>query len=333
MPDVFQIDVGQSGWRPSGLQALLQELSRAFETKVEPGEVEFFGYEGTSSVGEALSSDEAVQGFCGSKDDTISETDTVDTASARVIKAELPERITSELRRPRKLALLANGRQLAKYNGEADGHNLDFSMKIFDCGHFRIKEGSGGGGTSSSSRGAAGVVFEGRWEKAAQGIRLELLLRSAEQPARRRPSDTANVTYEAIPPEVRQTSLACVKGSEDHLQGQLPILWEASMAQVELHREADMVVKQSQARQVEEDDDDDWECRQLLKPQVQRRPPPRPPPRPKPHRDWDDSWDSDEPTWPMYLGIFLFIVIFCVFAWLWYEERYSPEAKKEFDEL
>mmetsp|Transcript_53594 Transcript_53594/g.135360 ORF Transcript_53594/g.135360 Transcript_53594/m.135360 type:complete len:329 (+) Transcript_53594:61-1047(+) len=328
MPDFFQIDVGQSGWRPSGLQALAGELSRAFETKVAPDEVEFLGFEGASTAGEILSSDEAVAGFCGSKEDSISETDTVDTASSKVIKAELPERIASELRRPRKLALLAGGHQLAKYTGEADGR--DFSLKVFDCGHFRVKEALASGSSPSSSRGA---VFEGRWDKTAKGVRLELLLRQVEQQSRRRPSD-ASVTYEAVPPEVRQTNLTFVGGSEERLQGQLPTFGEEAMICVELHKEADMVVKQTRARREEQDDDDDWECRQMLKPQVQQRPPPRVPPRPKPYRDWDDDhWDSDEPTWPMYLGIFLFIVIFCVFAWLWYEERYSPEAKKEFDEL
>lgn len=326
MPDFFQIDVGQSSWRPSGLQALAEELSRAFETKVASDEVEFLGFEGSSTVGEVLSTDEAVIGFCCSKDDTISETDTVDTVSSKVIRAEVPERIVSELRRPRKLALLAGGHQIAKYTGEAEGRDIDFTLKVFDCGHFRIKE------TSSSSPSSRGAFFEGRWDKAAKGVRLELLLRCVEQQSRRRASD-ASVTYEAVPPEARQATLAHVGGSEERLQGQLPIFGEEAMALVELHKEADMVVQQTRARQVE-DDDDDWECRQLLKPQMPKRPPPRVPQRPKPHRDWDDEhWDSDEPTWPMYLGIFLFIVIFCVFAWLWYEERYSTESKKEFDEL
>jgi len=333
MPDFFEIDLALTTWRPEGIKALAEEVSRSFETEVLPDEVEFSGAEGASSLWSSmqaalLADDESVKGFCSESDGA-----SKDSTSSRVLRVEVPGRVLSALRQPRKVALLASGKQLLKYCGEVKGFNVDFALKLFDCGHFHIKETVGG-----SSAGPRGAIFEGRWEKGAQGLRLEYLLRYPCQQNRRR---EASVAYEAVPHEVREASLS-FKGSskgakeEDQLEGQLPTSCteEATTGFVTLRREEEISEQQAKNSRLYDDDDDEG-FRAMLRPQVKN--PPRQMQRPKPYREYDEErdWDSDEPTWPMYLGIFLFIVIFCVFAWVWYEERYYPESdsKKEFDEL
>jgi len=42
--------------------------------------------------------------------------------------------------------------------------------------------------------------------------------------------------------------------------------------------------------------------------------------------------DEGDPTWPMYLGLALFVFVFVVFAYIWFEEHYSGEASDAIDE-
>merc|ERR1712187_499044 len=45
-----------------------------------------------------------------------------------------------------------------------------------------------------------------------------------------------------------------------------------------------------------------------------------------------DHAEEGEPTWPMYLGLALFVFVFVVFAYIWFEEYYSGEASDDIDE-
>lgn len=321
MPDYFQIDLTQTQWRPSGLEALAEELTRSFESRLQADEVEFFGVDASGKKSPLLS-DEAVRDFCSTGDAEQADA----AADSRVLRVRtlLPERVAAEIRQPRRHALLAGGRQFLKYSTEAA--DVEFSLNFFDCGHFRLKEALGGA-SSSFSR---GVVAEGRWTEEGDveqdsGVTLEFLLSYAHLVSRRRQDE--EITFQAIPAEARITFLQLDKGStgRQQLKGKLPSsLTGSPEAEVELYQEADVVAKEKTSLDY---DDDDWECSEALK--AYRKSPPRP----KPQRSWEDDWDSDEPRWPMYLGIFLFIVIFVVFAWLWYEEQFAPEAGKEFEEL
>merc|ERR1719362_1556083 len=54
----------------------------------------------------------------------------------------------------------------------------------------------------------------------------------------------------------------------------------------------------------------------------EERRPMQPVPRPPPPRE---RWDEDSvETWPMYLGIALFVIIVAVFTWCWYDDNYGP---------
>lgn len=333
MPDFFHIDLKQTSWRPASLQELADELGHAFERQVKSEEVEFFVVD--SNAGKRpLASDEDVRDFSGPpvQDGEVKEgAEGEETPVPGTIKAAVPEAITAKIRQPRKLSALSTGRQIAKWAGEA--HGIEFSLKAFDCGHFRLKEERMRSGSSSPSQGGGKcIIWEGRWEKLAEGIRLEFFLRYNSF-ARRTPAD--NIFYSSPPPESRSATLTGNQKDEEHLRGPLPSsLAPEPIGDVVLRPEADLTQasRGRGARPSSYDDDDDEEVREMLKPQLSK-PPQRPKPRPQPRRDWDDDWSSDEPTWPMYLGIFLFIFIFCVFAYVWYEERYSTDAQKEFDEL
>lgn len=330
MPDVFRIDLGSTGWQPESVVALAEEVSRAFETDLEPSEIQFIGRDTSTESTHELADDASVQGFCTVPDEGESDQASVCSRASRVVSVDLPQRVLEDLRQPRKVALLATGRQTAKYCGEVQGFNADLALKIFDCGHFHIKESVGG-----SSAGLRGSIFEGRWEQDEAGLRLDFLLRYPCQQVRATRRDM-QVTYEAVPHEARDASLkVATRSNNECLEGRLPTCCsDEGTGLVLLRREQELPERETRttrarARQVD-DDDTDEELKALLRPQV--RPPP---PRPKPVRDWneDQDWEMDEPTWPMYLGICLFFVIIIVFLWLWYEENYSPELKLEFDEL
>jgi len=316
MPDFFEVDFAQTDWRPVSLQELAGELGRVFEQPVSPEAIEFFAID--DALGKRpLSSDDEVRSFSSSAggeeqngEEAENENKSEGSTASGVIRAALPAPLEGVLRQAKRPATLATGRQIAEYAGDVKNHGIKFSFKVFDCGHFRLKEASGaasGSGTPSSPSAASkGFMMEGRWEEVKEGVKLDFQLRYAWH-SRRRHDDS--VTYSLPPPEVQPMML--VFGEEEQLRGPLPsLLASEPVGDIALQREADAVAPVERSRPNK----------------------PRPAP-PKPKRDWDDDWDSDEPTWPMYLGIFLFIFIICVFAWVWYEENYSVEAVRDSDEL
>lgn len=303
---------------------LTNEVARAFEVELKVGDVQFLGMDDTCSAKKELSSDEDVERFS-TPPAAMQLGEAEGASSQRVIRAALPERLFGDLQQ-RSLAVLARGKQMSKFNAQF-GKEAEFSVKFFECGHFRLKEAPPGGPHSPAGS-ARGVIVEGRWEETDDDVRLEFLLRFQEQ-ARRRNEDSL---FELMPMEQRKTVLTFTQEKADCLTGDLPSsLVEDGVASVELRVEN--VSRQSQlAVGRGHDDSDDEEYRELLKPTLnkslakqQQRKPQR--------REWEDDWESDEPRWPMYLGICLFFVLIIAFAWVWYEETYSPEARKEFDEL
>lgn len=339
MPDFFQVDLSQTKWRPARVQDLLDELQRAFEGQVIPQGVDFVGLD-SSGGKRRLESDADVRLFSGAKDpdaegegEEAEEDTSMRLANPSAIKMELPEAFATELRQPKRQAALATGRQVAKWVGEVPSLGVEFALNVFECGHFRLKEGHlRKGGSSSPASGKEDAISEGRWEENAEGVKLELMLCYTSHPRISKDS----VLYGLPSPEQRFALLVPDPTEQELLRGSLPSsLSEGPVGEVLLRREEDMIAKSRRepvrrAPAPADDDDDDWECREMLKPQLKKSQwqPPKPP-----RREWDDDWDSDEPRWPMYLGIFLFIFIFVVFAYLWYEETYSTEATKEFDEL
>mmetsp|Transcript_15390 Transcript_15390/g.43691 ORF Transcript_15390/g.43691 Transcript_15390/m.43691 type:complete len:338 (-) Transcript_15390:74-1087(-) len=337
MPEPFIFDLSRTAWRPTNLEVLTSELRYALEQEVRPDEVEFAGTEvgaAPDAAKEILDSDESVREFCGLSDE--GDVNGHSPPLRKVIRTELPARIAAVLRRPRALALLATGRQVSKFAGELEGGGSEFSLRLFDCGHFRIKE---------TAQGSPGVgVWEGKWEETSTSVKLQLLLHSQEQQqARRRSGDSAG-TLQMVPPELRVAELAVSggddSGEEARLHGDLPTMFGASpICRVQFHAEAmdprqaasgdDLRMQVKHGRPAADDSDDDAEYRQMLR-EAARRPRPVPPPK---KREWEDDFDSDEPRWPMYLGIFLFIVIFLTFSWALYEDWYGEEPAKEFDEL
>lgn len=286
------------------MEAVAAQLERAFETRIRHEEVRFFGVEGSST--RVFQSDADVQRFAGGAES--------EEGHMLLIRAAVPEDVASKLRQPRRLAVLASGEQIAKYLVEAG--DVEFALHFFKCGHFRLKEAAAGQALAPLSR---GVVVEGTWEEQDTGVNLTFLF-SCTCPTPRRYQEE-DFLYEALPVET-QDSVLEFRGGEGEkagelLKGTLPSsLTGAQEALVELRRCEDVMPSQRGHRSL---DDDAWDRRGSR--------------NARPKRHWEEDWESDEPTWPMYLGICLFIVIILVFAWVWYEETYSPEASREFDEL
>ncbi|CAJ1400161.1 unnamed protein product [Effrenium voratum] len=151
---------------------------------------------------------------------------------------------------PKKTKVLVKGQLCGKFFGECEvsTRTVEFSIKLYDCGHFYMKQTLPGSGASPYW-----VIFEGRWQTTEKGIAMEYLFRYAWQIAKTRLMP--DFALEAVPKDHRSRLAWCGEIPEQQLNGSVPaIVGEEPFCWIEVCREPD-VVERGKARFNEEEDD------------------------------------------------------------------------------
>lgn len=325
MPCDFDFDIKKKDWRPKCVADIVNELSRAFCTPVALEELDI---QGTDYMQK-----KPVKNDADLKEWLKTESKTYE----KLIKLKIPKRIIADDWAPKKDRILCKGQMLAKYYGdeEVSTRQVQFTLKLHDCGFFRLKQTLPGSGASPYW-----VIFEGKWARTSRGFRMEFCVRYPYQKAKKHEFDLA---FEAMP-EDHDTTLAFLDEREAQINGMLPaIVGTDAFSWVELCQEHD-TENNPKARFNEEDDDvvkpaadddkspaDDAPASSSSKKSAAAptrsadQPTRAPPPTPEP--------EDDEPVWPLYLGLALFLAIFLGFSWMqWGVEmpKLKPPREEEF---
>ncbi|CAJ1429653.1 unnamed protein product [Effrenium voratum] len=135
----------------------------------------------------------------------------------KVIKFRLPARAVPATFQPKKTKVLVKGQLCGKFFGECEvsTRTVEFSIKLYDCGHFYMKQTLPGSGASPYW-----VIFEGRWQTTEKGIAMEYLFRYAWQIAKTRLMP--DFALEAVPKDHRSRLAWCGEIPEQQLNGSAP---------------------------------------------------------------------------------------------------------------
>eukprot|EP00927_Polykrikos_kofoidii_P070670 TRINITY_DN67082_c0_g1_i1.p1 TRINITY_DN67082_c0_g1~~TRINITY_DN67082_c0_g1_i1.p1 ORF type:complete len:393 (+),score=67.28 TRINITY_DN67082_c0_g1_i1:72-1181(+) len=357
-PYTLEINLTKTEWAPKHVEEIPQLIGRAFETSVTMKEVE--PLIGTDHIQKwPIKEDKDIPVFVAAKSQ-------INEAFAeKVIKFTVPRGLMPKNWKPKQVKILARGNRISKYFGEdtVGSRQVEVSIKLFDCGHFYVKQSLPGSGAAPYQ-----VIFEGRWQHTAKGFDMDYHLRYTGQASKKTDMDG---TVSILPPNV-QHLLAFCNESDNQLNGLLPAIVGGEQAcRVEVYREPDVVEKVA-ARFNEEDT-----CSPSTKdtppaatPKIERaqmsesaipetrttsttaserpradaslqarcRPvetaiPPRSAGRPAnlvdtPAARDDDNGKDDESTWPMAIGIIFFSLIMLLFAWLnWQDGKLDASSE------
>jgi len=267
------------------------------------GELEIFGTDGVNR--NRLEKDEDISTFLNRESMT----------NEKLIKLKIPERILSrDSWKGKKTKVLIRGERAAKFFAEeqVSTRQVELSLKLFDCGHFRLKQTLQGNDASPYW-----VIFEGRWRREDRVYKLAFLLRYSWVPKGQHP-------IEALRPG-QVCSMALCGPKESQLNGNIPaIVGQEPLCWVELCREPDKI-ENSKIRWNNEEDD--IPAADTISPSERCD---------LDAEGYDKAWDAqydhgsmelgDEPTWPLIVGVVLFTAVAAVFAWGWWESR-SPVAE------
>lgn len=307
----FEIDIKKVSWIPTHVEEISEVASKAFECPMTFEELQAtaYGVIGTDHI-EKVQINEAsdIPKFVAIKTKTRFE--------EKVIKFRLPERAVPATFQPKKTKVLVKGKPCGKFFGECEvsTRTVEFSIKLFDCGHFYMKQTLPGSGASPYW-----VIFEGTWQTTERGLAFEYLFRYSWQVAKTRLMP--DFALEAVPKNHRSRLAWCGEIPEQQLNGNVPaIVGEDPFCWIEVCREPD-VVERGKAR-FNEDDDDIKPPREEETSQTAttRRRVDRSEAKdlPKPASPQVEKED-EEPIWPLYaiVVIFLLLLAFCCrAAWL-----------------
>lgn len=311
MPD-FEIDIKKVNWTPKHVVQVAEVASRALEASIHFEELEVVGTDHIERI--PLRSDDDIPRFLGIKAKT--------RFHESVIRFKLPERIVGEDFTPKKNKILAKGKRMAKFFGDCQvsTRQVEFTLKLFDCGHFYLKQTLPGSGASPYW-----VIFEGRWERTEKGLSLEYLLRYSWQITKGRPS--TEFAIEAVPAAHRSRLAWSGDAVEQQLNGSVPaIVGEAVWCWVEVCREPD-VVENTRAR-FNKDADDAPVAQEPDRTSKDRCHGPGAAEQQEQARQAAlvsetlmASKIDEEPIWPLLLGCGLFLALFISFTWHWWVDR------------
>lgn len=302
MPN-FEFDLKKLKWSPACISDIVNAVSSAFEVEVTLKELEIFGTDGVNRT--RLEKDEDMSTFLNRESMT----------NEKLIKLKIPERILSrQAWKPKKTKVLIRGTRIAKFFAEeqVSTRQVELSLKLFDCGHFHLKQTLQGNEAEPYW-----VIFEGRWRREDRVYRLTFLLRYAWVPKGEHPIEAAR------PGQV--CSMALCGSKESQINGSIPaIVGQEPLCWVELCREPDKI----ENSKIRFNDEDDVPAADTLAPSGLRE---------VDGRGRDQAWNAhhhdscenmelgDEPIWPLVVGLVLFIAVAAVFAWGWWESH-SPAA-------
>lgn len=314
MPCDFDFDIKKKDWRPKCVNDIVGELSRAFCTSVTLEELDI---QGTDYMQK-----KPVRNDADLKEWLKTESKTYE----KLIKLKIPKRIIPDAWQPKKDRILCKGEILAKYYGdeEVSTRQVQFTLKLHENGFFRLKQTLPGSGASPYW-----VIFEGKWSRTSRGFRLEFCVRYPYQKAKKHEFDLA---FEAMP-EDHDTTLAFLDEREAQINGMLPaIVGTDAFSWVELCQEHETESNPKTRFNEEEDDvakaepeippEDAASSGTKAAPPAKAQPGRAPPPTPEP--------EDDEPVWPLYLGLALFLAMFIAFTWnQWGVELPTINAPRE----
>lgn len=206
----FEINLTKMKWCPKHVSEVPETISRAFETTITMKQIQ--PVIGTDHVKQWLLKEDAdIPEFYNAP------TMMQEWIAEKVIKVKIPGGIMPVDFTPKKSKILAKGQRVAKFFGENDvsTRTVECSLKLFDCGHFYLKQTLPGSGASPHW-----TIFEGRWRATEKGVKLEYLLRYSWQLSRKPGMDFA---IEAVRSEL-MTSLAWDGETEKQLNGNLPAI-------------------------------------------------------------------------------------------------------------
>mmetsp|Transcript_10195 Transcript_10195/g.21585 ORF Transcript_10195/g.21585 Transcript_10195/m.21585 type:complete len:323 (-) Transcript_10195:165-1133(-) len=317
MPE-FDFDIKKKEWRPKCVHDLVKEVERAFEAKVSIRELNVMGTDYMQK--QRIVEDEDLTKWLKTESKTYE----------KLIKAKVPPRLLPKDWQPKKMMILGKGNLIAKYFGdeEVSTRTVQFTLKILDCGHFRLKQTLPGSGASPYF-----VIFEGTWERTSKGYQLEFKIRYPFQKARKSEFDLA---FEAMP-EDHASLLAFCDETEKQINGNMPcIVGTDAFSWVELVHEH---VTENNPKTRFNLEDEDEQPRQPTDTEAPRQSaregdaPSRPPrseqasPATEAEEPGADEVDT-EPMWPMYVGLVIFLAIVLWFSWSqwggWPGEKPAP---------
>lgn len=317
MPE-FDFDIKKKEWRPSCVNDLVQELGRSFGATVTLNELYI---EGTDYMQkQRIQTEEDLKKWLKTESKTYE----------KFIKIKVPDRLLPKRWEPKKMMVLTPSKKnvLAQYFGdeEVSTRQVQLTLKILDCGHFRLKQTLQGSGPSPYW-----VIFEGRWKRTPRGFRLEFCIRYPFQKSRKNEFDLA---FEAMP-ECKETTLAFSDDAERQLAGQLPaIVGSEPTSWIEL-------IQEHQSERVPKArfnvDDAEDVAPEASKPVVDQRPEQasktnRTSPSVSTAQEREPGYkescsvpEDDEPAWPLYVGLVVFLVLVLGFSWNYLGQPPSSE--------
>lgn len=319
----FEIDIKKIDWIPKHVEEIAEVASKAFECPMTFEELSStnYGVIGTDHIEKVqINEDSDIPKFVAIKCKTRFE--------EKVIKFRLPERACPASFVPKKTKVLVKGDLCAKFFGECEvsTRTVEFSIKLYDCNHFYMKQSLPGSGASPYW-----VMFEGRWGTTEKGIQLEYLFRYSWQIAKTRLMP--EFSLEACPKNQRSRLAWCGDIPEQQLNGSVPaIVGEDSFCWIEVCREPD-VVERGKARFNEESDDikpknpavEEDKPAAAEVPKVRRGGPEAAATRAAKEQSTlstDSNGEADEdPIWPLYVGVGIVVLLLILFFWWTWDDK------------
>lgn len=367
---VLEFYVRKYEWCPRSVQTIVDQVGFTFETVVDVSELEIIGSNRLQR--RRICNDEDLESWNEEVEDIPEDIEDEALPShlrQKILKVYVPQRLLPVAFRPGEAPILASGKRTGAFDGDgtSDRRTVDFQLRIFDCGHFYMKQSVS---NSTSSANPLWAIFEGRCTRSMRGYRLETLFRYS-----RTGPNSAELIVHGFTGST--TTSLNYSGNEQHvLKGFLPTCvgndsscWAALTSRpdkAEASRKNEEGNAEDEEDEEEEEEEDSFSAIQKqelvqslmreLKPEQQQElrqalgehgmkpefygslsPPLRQALSRLQRRAtfaarMAQHGGSQEPSWPMYLGLCLFVIIFCIFAYLWYEENYGRDSATDLDE-
>mmetsp|Transcript_105938 Transcript_105938/g.187574 ORF Transcript_105938/g.187574 Transcript_105938/m.187574 type:complete len:395 (+) Transcript_105938:49-1233(+) len=225
----FEINCTKAKWQPKTVSDIPRVVGNSFETDIKLRDIQ--PLIGTDHVKKwAIKKDSDIEEFMNAPSMLR------EAFAEKVIRFKLPDGLMPTPWQPKKVKILAKGERLSKYFGEdqVSTRQVEVSLKLFDCGHFYMKQTLPGSGISPHW-----VIFEGAWKHTDKGLHLQYLIRYSWQVSRKPEID---FSIECVP--ALSSTLAWAGDSETQLNGQIPaIVGEDAFCWIEIYRDADSTEK------------------------------------------------------------------------------------------
>merc|ERR1712129_154820 len=234
-----------------------------------------------------------------------------------------------------------------------------FALRLFDCGHFYMKQSYN---NSLASDAPNWYIFEGKWRRSARGFQLETNFRyprprdtSPEFVIHGLPGQTAaSLNFSGDEEECLKGFLPTMTNTESSCWAALHRRQDKSKALATNQKEDDEDEEEDVEVDEEEKKFNQSQKTELVQPLMKEL-------NPEQQRELRsvlgeqglksesfaglspglrtalqrlqrratisqrrrESAGDGEPSWPMYLGLTLFVFVFLVFGYIWYEEQYG----------